>query len=1105
MGDKVWYEGSQLFTLNKSNNWQKDFVDLPEKDAGGNPYYYFVAETPVDGYTTSYDPSTNFTSNGSLTIKNTKKAAVPTNVRLNVQKTWSGATDAEKQEVTFDLMYRKVDRNQAEDFGAQATVKVDYKVLDKAGTTVSSGAKTLVKGGTYNWIASITPGNGGPSDYPTTATAAYTIGGTTQEYITTRTTANSEIPVKYTTTFTATADGTLVLTLNTTDNGTYRHTFNVSSLPETKVTPTPDPDQAASLMMAMDLSMGIMPIADATPAPVADGFYGSYKLNAGNGWALSFVDLPKQSPDGKYDYYYYVVEKNVPAGFAVSYSANNTAGIPGEGWLEITNTKLKEEIDIKVKKAWEKDASVTEAPNDAGSVEFTLIQVVKTATATTEKVRDTVKVEKKNGAFEHTFTNLPITNAERTEAYSYYVKETNVLKADGSKLNGYTPKYSNTEPIDKDGQTITVTNVRDTTVLSVLKQWKNPDGSSLIPPASMQVQIELYRRTENDATALWVDRITLPDANGKWEKLYTNLYAYDESGNRYIYFFKEVEISMDSGATWKAVKDSAFDVSYSAHGVSRGQLLVTNTAKQKNLTIQKAWQDAAGKSLAGTEAYLPDSISVRLEQKLTTDANWKRYGYEDYTVRKADGWKLDITGLPVYTTDGAGTIVYYEYRIVEQQQEGFLAPVYAPESVAANSTANTLTVTNKQEATSYKVRKVYAANSVTTPEVAVTLYQTITQGNTKVTKAYGSITLTGAETTPWTHTWQNLPQMGTLTDGPVSVTGPITYSVQEDVPVGFIAAYTTSGNETIITNTPTELRVTKKWMSLSSGQQTTVSDRTIYYQIMQQKVTQNGTLEGNPVVYQGKTHAMTSANGAWPTVKHLELPAYWTENGATGTYRYSVVETDQNGKETLATYEGNDVGVDTIHTITMVNTVTEISMRKLWVDDNNKAYVPGKDVEIKVQLKRFAKVPTTAATGETTQVRTEDAAFNARTDTTVTLFTKEDANGIRANKWYHTWSDLEAYGTLDGKQVQWYYYVEETEIPLGYMEKKDLAVNNLGITGEVTGQTIQIVNVPIQYTLPETGGSGTTLYTLTGLAMMFISLTALGYQTRSRKKQRGEG
>lgn len=58
----------QPITLNSDNNWTYTWSSLDKKDSNGNPYYYSVVETYVDGYETTYSASN--IEKGEITITN---------------------------------------------------------------------------------------------------------------------------------------------------------------------------------------------------------------------------------------------------------------------------------------------------------------------------------------------------------------------------------------------------------------------------------------------------------------------------------------------------------------------------------------------------------------------------------------------------------------------------------------------------------------------------------------------------------------------------------------------------------------------------------------------------------------------------------------------------------------------------------------------------------------------------------------------------------------------------------------------------------------------------------------------------------------------------
>lgn len=95
------------------------------------------------------------------------------------------------------------------------------------------------------------------------------------------------------------------------------------------------------------------------------------------------------------------------------------------------------------------------------------------------------------------------------------------------------------------------------------------------------------------------------------------------------------------------------------------------------------------------------------------------------------------------------------------------------------------------------------------------------------------------------------------------------------------------------------------------------------------------------------------------------------------------------------------------------------------------------------------------------------------------------------NNWSHTWGEDGKLPRADGNGNPYYYTVEETKVP-GY----SIIYSSNNQNGIQTGQ-LTITNRASGYTLPETGGTGTLLYTTGGLALM--ALAGLMYKILRRK------
>jgi len=80
----TYKEIAGTFTIKASDSWKLRIPDLPKYNEYGKPYTYYVVETPVTGYDTTYTGQDNgVKESGTIGIINTRKT-----VNLSVNKTW---------------------------------------------------------------------------------------------------------------------------------------------------------------------------------------------------------------------------------------------------------------------------------------------------------------------------------------------------------------------------------------------------------------------------------------------------------------------------------------------------------------------------------------------------------------------------------------------------------------------------------------------------------------------------------------------------------------------------------------------------------------------------------------------------------------------------------------------------------------------------------------------------------------------------------------------------------------------------------------------------------------------------------------------------------
>ncbi|MFT4445184.1 Cna B-type domain-containing protein [Parvimonas sp. G1967] len=258
-----------------------------------------------------------------------------------------------------------------------------------------------------------------------------------------------------------------------------------------------------------------------------------HELKASENWKHTFEGLDKYEADGT-EIEYEVVEKNVPAGYEVSYEKTQN------GTIIIKNTKIKTEV--KVTKEWVVDED--EHPTIK-------LQLLKNGQAEGEPV------ELSNGNTTYTWTNLDKADAQGND-YVYTVKEVGEV-GNHIKLGDswYKVIYGGNQQTG-----LTVTNkkltpwtpiVPPTRNLKVTKEWLGTNGNQIAAPLD-KIEVELYR--DGKATG---QKLELNKENN-WTGEFKNLKVYEsiEDSKTYEYTVKEV------GEKNNSVKfdDKIFKVSY---------------------------------------------------------------------------------------------------------------------------------------------------------------------------------------------------------------------------------------------------------------------------------------------------------------------------------------------------------------------------------------------------------------------------------------------------------------------------------------------------------------------------------------------------------------
>ncbi len=342
-----------------------------------------------------------------------------------------------------------------------------------------------------------------------------------------------------------------------------------------------------------------------------------------------------------------------------------------------------------------------------------------------------------------------------------------------------------------------------------------------------------------------------------------------------------------------------------------------------------------------------------------------------------------------------------------------------------------------------------------------------------------------------------------------------------------------------ITNTPTQLKITKQfkqaYFPAGSGSKLPLNVRNtvVYLQIWREKrdgagltLSQEryttpllGALEANmdaTLLPDGTVKLTVGTNTPTDaaTLTLTRLPRYWfdKDTGASGEWYYYVKEVDAEGNEVHSASdptngERPEINLN-VKTLTVTNTLTDVSARKVWTSlDNQFTLNPANLPDITLTLKQTTAE--TAADGDKI-IATVTLGWDAEAGKVVTknldgwqfgeVVEYTAPEGSKNIWWGYKWYNLPAYDA--GGNIYRYYVVEKTPVGSGWQLVTDdqNATNTLPIPANSENRVFQITNTPITYTLPETGGIGTLPYTAGGLLLMAAAALLLGQEIKRRRE-----
>ena len=385
---------------------------------------------------------------------------------------------------------------------------------------------------------------------------------------------------------------------------------------------------------------------------------------------------------------------------------------------------------------------------------------------------------------------------------------------------------------------------------------------------------------------------------------------------------------------------------------------------------------------------------------------------------------------------------------------------------------------------------------------------------------------------PWRVTIRNLPGYGSASFiiREVELAGYLNNLPDGKLELGFNEIGT-------ITNTPTKLKITKQfkqaYFPVGSGSELplNVSNTVVYLQIWREKrdgtgLPQHerytpllGALEANmdaTILPDGTVKLTVGTNTPTDaaTLTLTRLPRYWfdKDTGASGEWYYYVKEVDAEGNEVHSASdptngERPEINLN-VKTLTVTNTLTDVSARKVWTSlDNQFTLNPANLPDITLTLKQTTAEA--AADGDKT-IATVTLGWDAVAGKVVTknldgwqfgeVVEYTAPEGSKNIWWGYKWYNLPAYDA--GGNIYRYYAKEKTPVGSGWQLVTDdtNATNTAPIPANSENRVFQITNTPITYTLPETGGIGTLPFTAGGLLLMAAAALLLGQEIKRRRE-----
>ena len=607
-------------------------------------------------------------------------------------------------------------------------------------------------------------------------------------------------------------------------------------------------------------------------------------VTAENNWTYTFKDLPVYDKAGnRITYTIDEVVANVEDKAKLDlYNKSIENGV-------ITNTfdpsKLTDTTEVSATKVW---ANM----NSDAARENTITSIKLQVKANGEVAADQVVTSKNNWTY--TFKDLPVYD-KAGNRITYTIDEVVANVEDKAKLDLYNKSIENGVITN----TFDPSKLTDTTEVSATKVWANMNSDAARENTITSIKLQVKANGEVAA-----DQVVTSKNN--WTYTFKDLPVYDEAGNRITYTIDEAVANAEDQAK----------LGLYVKTIDQEKGIITNTFDPSKLTDKTEVSATKVWANMNSDAARTNTItSIKLQVKNGGTV------VKEKEVTEKDNWTYTFTDLPVYDKTG-NKITYTIDETVANNDDQSKLGLYdkSIENGVITNTFNPEKVTEKTKVTATKAwanmnSDAARANTITSIKLQVK------NGGTVVKEK--EVT----EKDNWTYTFTDLPVYD-------KTGNKITYTIDETVAnnddQSKLGLYDKSIENGVITNTfnpekvteKTKVTATKAWANMNSDAARANTITSIKLQVK----------NGGTVV---KEKEVTEKDN-W-TYTFTDLPVYdKTGNKITYTIDETVANNDDQAKLDLYDKSIENGVITNTFKPERVTEKTDITMTKIWEDNNNK-------------------------------------------------------------------------------------------------------------------------------------------------------------------------